>query len=122
LYCIMYYKVLYKTMDLDINESQIKKGIIEIAILIILKSEKYGSEIIEMLKRENIDLPEGTLYPVLSRLNKNEYLSYRWQESTGGPPRKYFQITEKGLDYLAQCQEILNQLTKSIKNLNSKSK
>jgi len=118
----MYYKVIYKAMDLDINESQIKKGIIEIAILIILKSEKYGSEIIEMLKRENIDLPEGTLYPVLSRLNKNEYLSYRWQESTGGPPRKYFQITEKGLGYLAQCQEILNQLTKSIKNLNSKSK
>lgn len=104
-------------MSLDINDSQIKKGILEILILIVLKKERYGAEIVAELKDQDTDLPEGTLYTILSRLNKNNYLTYRWAESTGGPPRKYFKITKSGQKYLVESLEILNKLNQIIKKL-----
>jgi len=57
---------------------------------------------------------EGTLYPLLTRLKNGEFLSYRWEESTGGPPRKYYQMTEKGSLFLAELQNTWNELTESV--------
>lgn len=101
----------------DVNDSQIRKGILEILILIILKNEQYGAEIVSALKDQGIGLPEGTLYTILSRLNKNNYVTYRWEESTGGPPRKYFKISETGQSYLSESLEVLNHLNQVIKKL-----
>lgn len=104
-------------MYTNIDDSQIKKGILELLILIVLKKEKYGAEIVSELEKHNTDLPEGTLYTILSRLNKKEYVSYRWQESSGGPPRKYFLISKSGQEYLKESLEILNNLNQIIKKL-----
>ncbi len=73
-----------------------RKGVLEFCILsIIRQSEVYPSEIIEQMKNAGLSILEGTLYPLLTRLKNAELLSYRWEESVSGPPRKYFSLTEK---------------------------
>jgi len=99
------------------NDSQIKKGILEIPILLVLGSEKYVSEILETLQKQDLFVPEGTIYPILTRLMKLEYLEYRWQESNSGPPRKYFKITAEGQKYLQESLKILENLFSTIKTL-----
>jgi PadR family transcriptional regulator, regulatory protein PadR len=84
-------------MNLDNTQSQMKKGILEFCILsVIKKGEAYPSDIVEEMKAANMQILEGTLYPLLTRLKNAEMLSYRWVESSGGPPRKYFSLTDKG--------------------------
>ena len=63
---------------------------------------------------------EGTLYPLLTRLKNSEFLSYRWEESTGGPPRKYYQITEKGKLFLNELQNTWVELTASVNQITQK--
>lgn len=101
-------------------KSQMRKGLLEYCILsIIHKNEAYASDILDMLKQANLVVVEGTVYPLLTRMKNEGLLSYRWQESTGGPPRKYYALTTQGQDLLAQldnewqsiCQSI-NQITK----------
>jgi PadR family transcriptional regulator PadR len=99
------------------NDSQIKKGILEIPILIVLSTEKYVSEILQVLEKQDLFIPEGTIYPILTRLIKLEYLQYRWQESTSGPPRKYFKITNSGTQYLKENLKTLEKLFLTIKTL-----
>lgn len=83
------------------TQTQMRKGILEYCILsIIAKGEIYASDIIAELKKAELLVVEGTLYPLLTRLKNNGLLSYSWQESTSGPPRKYYQITEDGLAVL----------------------
>ena len=83
------------------TQTQMRKGILEYCILsIISKGEIYASDIIAELKKAELLVVEGTLYPLLTRLKNNGLLSYNWKESTSGPPRKYYQITEEGLDVL----------------------
>ena len=83
------------------TQTQMRKGILEYCILsIISKGEIYASDIISELKRAQLLVVEGTLYPLLTRLKNNGLLSYNWQESTSGPPRKYYQITAEGLEVL----------------------
>ena len=83
------------------TQTQMRKGILEYCILsIISKGEIYASDIISELKRAQLLVVEGTLYPLLTRLKNNGLLSYNWQESTSGPPRKYYQITVEGLEVL----------------------
>ncbi len=78
-------------------KSQMRKGTLEYCVLAVLHDqESYPSEIIARLKEENLIVIEGTLYPLLNRLKKSDFLTYRWQESTEGPPRKYFKITPLG--------------------------
>ncbi len=78
-----------------------RKGILEYCILsIISRGEIYASDIISELKQAELLVVEGTLYPLLTRLKNNGLLSYSWQESTSGPPRKYYQITADGLQVL----------------------
>ena len=74
---------------------QIRKGLLEFCVLqIISKKEVYASEIIEELKNSKIIVVEGTVYPLLSRLKKSDYITHEWKESTQGPPRKYYSISD----------------------------
>ncbi|WP_140937038.1 PadR family transcriptional regulator [Sphingobacterium lumbrici] len=83
------------------TQTQMRKGILEYCILsIISRGEIYASDIIGELKKAELLVVEGTLYPLLTRLKNNGLLSYSWKESTSGPPRKYYQITVEGTDVL----------------------
>ena len=85
------------------TQTQMRKGILEYCILsIISRGEIYASDIIAELKKAQLLVVEGTLYPLLTRLKNNGLLSYNWQESTSGPPRKYYEITGEGRDVLAK--------------------
>ena len=88
------------TINTDNIQSQMKKGLLEFAILSIIKREEaYPSDITQELKDAGLQVLEGTLYPLLTRLKNAGYLDYRWVESTSGPPRKYFTMTEAGKDF-----------------------
>jgi PadR family transcriptional regulator PadR len=80
----------------------------------------YVSDLIDELKKGKLDVVEGTLYPLLTRLKNGEFLSYRWEESTGGPPRKYYQITEKGKMFLSDLQITWKELTDSVNQITQK--
>jgi PadR family transcriptional regulator PadR len=71
----------------------------------------------EELKKGRLDVVEGTLYPLLTRLKNGEFLSYRWEESTGGPPRKYYQITDKGNLFLAELVNTWKELNESVNQI-----
>lgn len=88
-------------MDLENTQSQMRKGILEYCILqIISQKPSYSSDILEQLKNAKLIVVEGTLYPLLTRLKNAELLQYKWEESKSGPPRKYFELTEKGSTFL----------------------
>jgi PadR family transcriptional regulator PadR len=79
------------------TQTQMRKGILDYCILsIISRGEIYASDIIAELKMAVLLVVEGTLYPLLTRVKNNGLLSYNWQESTSGPPRKYYKITAEG--------------------------
>lgn len=84
-------------MDTRKKEAQLRKGVLEICILSILKdNEMYTSDLLAALKDARLLVVEGTIYPLLNRLKNEGLLSYRWEESVAGPPRKYFRLTENG--------------------------
>ena len=88
---------------------------LEYCILSILSSgEAYPSEIINQLKEGKLIVVEGTLYPLLTRLKNAELLSYRWEESKSGPPRKYYQLTEKGSNFLKDLDVTWRDLMKAV--------
>ena len=98
--------------------TQMRKGLLEYCILSILNTrEAYASSIIEALKEARMIVVEGTLYPLLIRLKNQQLLSYRWEESTQGPPRKYYMITDKGREQLAEMDAAWNELVESINHL-----
>jgi PadR family transcriptional regulator, regulatory protein PadR len=93
-----------------------RKGILEYCILaIIARGEIYASDIIEQLKESKLIVVEGTLYPLLSRLKNAGLLNYRWEESTQGPPRKYYSITENGKLFLEQLHSTWTELNFAVK-------
>jgi PadR family transcriptional regulator PadR len=90
----------------DNTQTQMRKGILEYCILSIISSgETYASDIIEELKAAKLLVVEGTLYPLLTRLKNNGLLTYNWQESTSGPPRKYYSLSSAGLEVLKQLDQ-----------------
>lgn len=96
-------------------KAQMKKGILEMCILgIISEGEAYPSDIIKQLKEAELIVVEGTLYPLLNRLKNAGFLDYSWKESTSGPPRKYYKITENGTTFLNSLLESWNQLVKAV--------
>ena len=96
-------------------KSQMRKGILEYCILtIISRKEAYTSDILEALRKADLLVVEGTLYPLLSRLKNNGLLSYRWQESTDGPPRKYFTLTDEGKELLAALNQEWSTISQAI--------
>lgn len=105
-------------MKIENTKAQMRKGILEFCILsLINRREMYVSDLIEELKKGKLDVVEGTLYPLLTRLKNAEILSYRWEESTGGPPRKYYQITDSGKAFLAELDITWQQLTSSVNQI-----
>lgn len=87
-------------------KSQMRKGLLEYCILsIINRDEAYASDILETLKDAQLVVVEGTVYPLLTRMKNEGLLSYRWQESTEGPPRKYYALTDEGRNLLSQLNE-----------------
>lgn len=112
--------------NIDNLKSQMRKGMLEFCILLLLQHEDcYASEIIERMKEAHLIVMEGTLYPLLSRLKNDGILSYRWEESPSGPPRKYYSITPAGQILLDQATESWNELTHTVNhliNLQSKEK
>ena len=98
-----------------------RKGILEFCILSILNNhEAYPSEILDQLKQAKLIVVEGTLYPLLTRLKNIELLTYRWEESTSGPPRKYYSITEGGKSTLEALQITWNELHHAVETLTAK--
>ena len=98
--------------------AQMRKGLLEYCILSILdKREAYASSIIEELKRVGMIVVEGTLYPLLIRQKNQGLLDYRWEESTQGPPRKYYVLTDQGREQLGQMDTAWNELVESIQTL-----
>lgn len=84
-------------MEVEKTVSQMRKGVLELCILSLLKDEEaYTSDIITKLKDSQLIVVEGTLYPLLTRLKNQGLLDYRWEESTSGPPRKYYRLTDAG--------------------------
>ena len=98
--------------------AQMRKGLLEYCILSILdKREAYASVIIDELKSVGMIVVEGTLYPLLIRLKNQGLLAYRWEESTQGPPRKYYVLTDQGREQLGQMDTAWNELVESIQTL-----
>lgn len=92
-----------------------RKGILDYCILsIISRGEIYASDIIAELKRAKLLVVEGTLYPLLTRLKNNGLLSYEWRESTSGPPRKYYEITEAGREVLRELDTTWEELVYAV--------
>lgn len=109
---------------LENTKAQMRKGVLELCILsIIAEEEAYPSDIIQKLKASELIVVEGTLYPLLSRLKNAGLLTYVWRESTSGPPRKYFQLTEEGKDFLDALHSTWNELVfavaQSTKNIST---
>jgi len=109
------------TMSLENTQAQMRKGILEYCILSILaRGEAYPSEILEALKNAKLLVVEGTLYPLLTRLKNEELLSYRWEESTSGPPRKYYHITDAGNTFLSELNITWTELKEAVESLTKK--
>lgn len=105
-------------MNVDNAKSQMRKGMLEYCIMLLLsKKSAYASDIIQQLKEANLLVVEGTLYPLLTRLKNDGVLSYEWQESTQGPPRKYYLLTEDGRELLSQLDSAWVELENTVHHL-----
>lgn len=99
-------------------KSQMRKGLLEYCILsIINRDEAYASDILDTLKEARLVVVEGTVYPLLTRMKNEGLLSYRWQESTGGPPRKYYTLTAEGKQLLTQLNEEWQSICQAINQI-----
>ena len=105
-------------MNTDNARSQMRKGMLEYCVMLLLRrSPGYANDIIERLRMADMIVVEGTLYPLLNRLKKDALLKYEWQESTQGPPRKYYALTDEGLDLLQQLDANWQDLSLTVKIL-----
>ncbi|EHQ27636.1 PadR family transcriptional regulator [Mucilaginibacter paludis] len=102
-------------MIVENTQTQMRKGILEYCILsIISKGETYASDIIADLKKSQMLVVEGTLYPLLTRLKNNGLLTYNWVESTSGPPRKYYVLSPEGRSVLSQLDKTWEELSLAV--------
>lgn len=105
-------------MNIENTKAQMRKGVLEFCILSILSDgEHYPTEIIERMKTAKLLVVEGTLYPLLTRLKNDGLLTYRWEESTSGPPRKYFTLSEEGKKSLTELLNSWTELTDSVNQI-----
>lgn len=105
-------------MKLENTQAQMRKGILEYCILSILsKHEAYPSEILDTMKEAKLIVVEGTIYPLLTRLKNAELLSYRWEESPSGPPRKYYSLTKMGKTFLEELDSTWDELHTAVQHI-----
>jgi len=108
-------------MNVENNKAQMRKGILEYCILLVISGNScYASDIIKKLKEARVIVVEGTLYPLLTRQKNSGLLSYRWEESSQGPPRKYYELTDKGREYLSELDKSWDELVESVKFIREK--
>lgn len=107
--------------NVENTKSQMRKGMLEYCILLLLRYRpSYANDIIVRLKEAEMIVVEGTLYPLLNRLKKDGLLKYEWQESTQGPPRKYYALTGEGENALSQLDASWNELATTVSILQEK--
>lgn len=107
-------------MKIENTKAQMRKGVLEFCILSVLKhNDAYVAEILKTLKDAKLLVVEGTIYPLLTRLKNAGLLSYRWEESTSGPPRKYYSLTQTGQLFLNELNTTWNELHNAVKVVTS---
>jgi PadR family transcriptional regulator PadR len=107
-------------MDIENSKAQMRKGVLEYCILAVLSARAaYASDIIEKMKDARLLVVEGTLYPLLTRLKNDGLLTYRWEESRSGPPRKYYELTPEGQSFLQELNLSWNELVESVHRITS---
>jgi PadR family transcriptional regulator PadR len=105
-------------MDVENTKTQMRKGILDYCILAILnEGEAYSTDVIQQLKDAKMIVVEGTVYPLLTRLKNAGVLQYKWEESTSGPPRKYYTLTDSGKEILAELDGTWNELKTAVNQL-----
>jgi len=105
-------------MNADNVKSQMRKGILEYCILLILNRRRaYANDIIQLLQEARLIVVEGTLYPLLTRLKNVDLLTYQWIESNQGPPRKYYELTSTGERFLVELEQAWGEITETINHL-----
>ena len=106
------------TYNVANTESQMRKGFLEFPVLLIIGNEPaYAPDILSQLKAADLLVVEGTLYPLLSRMKRLELVSYQWEESQSGPPRKVYTITNKGKEVLQTLETSWKRLDASVNTL-----
>ena len=110
-------------MKIENAKAQMRKGVLEYCILLVIDGKPlYASNIIEALKEAKMIVVEGTLYPLLTRLKNAGLLTYQWEESTQGPPRKYYELTNSGKKFLGELEDSWGELVEAVSKVkNSKS-
>ena len=105
-------------MNVENTQAQMRKGVLEYCILSVLSQEElYPPDIIAKLKDAKLIVVEGTLYPLLTRLKDAGFLTYRWEESRSGPPRKYYKLTPVGQKFLNELDETWDELAQAVKKM-----
>jgi len=112
-----------KTIDLENWKSQIRKGYLDLCILLLIETKKriYGFELLDVLKKLELPVKEGTLYPLLNRMSADGLLTTQWEtENSSGHPRKFYSLTTMGKNTVTEMQkefETLIQVFKDIQKL-----
>ncbi|NCO56306.1 MAG: PadR family transcriptional regulator [Bacteroidetes bacterium CG02_land_8_20_14_3_00_31_25] len=107
-------------MNIENTKAQMRKGVLEYCILSVLSNgDAYASDIISKLKKVQLIVVEGTLYPLLNRLKNDGMLSYRWEESLQGPPRKYYKLTSEGEKFLNELHKVWKELVENVAQMNN---
>ena len=110
-------------MKIENTKAQMRKGVLAYCILSILQhGDAYTSEIISTLKSAEMIVVEGTIYPLLTRLKNSGLLSYRWEESSSGPPRKYYVLSESGKLFLKELDTTWNNLMVAVNQITNNKK
>lgn len=117
------HKSIKMEFKLENTRAQMRKGVLEMCVLsIISQEEAYPTDIINKLKESKLIVVEGTLYPLLNRLKDASLLEYKWKESKSGPPRKYYQITSEGDEFLSGLIQTWNELNHAVNQSHNNSK
>jgi PadR family transcriptional regulator PadR len=110
-------------MNIENSQAQLRKGILEFCVLALLqKEEAYPSDLLTSLKEAELIVVEGTLYPLLNRLKNAGLLTYRWEESTSGPPRKYYSLTEQGKTFYKELSVSWEELKNAVEIVTKQTK
>jgi PadR family transcriptional regulator, regulatory protein PadR len=105
---------------MSVNEkfTSIRKGLLEFLVLKVIAADKvYAADILEQLSKTEFATQEGTLYPLLSKMRREELVDYEWKESEAGPPRKYYQLTAKGREQLKETSDYWQKINATLRNL-----
>jgi PadR family transcriptional regulator len=109
------------SVSIDEKFSSIRKGLLEFLVLKIISADRvYAADILKELNATDFATQEGTLYPLLSKLRREELVDYEWKESEAGPPRKYYKLTAKGRDQLREILEYWQKISGTVKSLGQK--